>query len=322
MRRWGWGVCLWLSSLPAMACLNAPATRDHDGRWFETYDFSGDRLVTDMTRPMGEGEWLIRRERIVKQARAVPDFDNLTDLGVLLVYLGDLPSAVRLFLEIERLHPGRHETAANLGTALELMGRDATALRWIRIGIRRDAHEHAGTEWLHARILEAKLALAEDPHALDGRSGAGVRFAEDVVPPLPAAYPDGNDGRPVAPHELERAFRYQLRERLPFVPPKDPVVANLLTDWATLNLAGGPIENADAFYRLAIRYGARRTPLMRARQRYVAKTMAASKRNPPPGLGHCPICPPLKSHARMPPQVERKPGEPPPPPPPPPYIDH
>ena len=63
-----------------------------------------------------------------------------------------------MFLALERRYPGHHETAANLGTALELAGHDAPALQWIRIGIRRNADEHYGSEWLHVRILEAKIA--------------------------------------------------------------------------------------------------------------------------------------------------------------------
>jgi hypothetical protein len=43
--------------------------------------------------------------------------------------------------------------------------------------------------------------------------------------------------------------------RTGFFKPRDPIVANLLLDWATLNLACGPIENADALYDLAVTYG-------------------------------------------------------------------
>lgn len=322
MRHRAVGLCLWLSSAPAMACLNPSGATDHAGRRFQPYEFSGEQLVTDMTRG-DRREWLSQRQDIVERAKATPDFDHLTDLGVLLVYLGDLPAAARLFLDIEDLYPGRAKTAANLGTTLELMGRNETALRWIRLGIRRDVHEHAGTEWLHVRILEAKLALAKDPHALDQRSVAGVIFTDDIVPPLPDAYPAGNDGRPVTPRDLNRAFGYQLYERLPLVPPKDPVVANLLVDWATLNLAGGPIENAHVFYRQARRYGAPSTPLMHSRQQYVARMLKTSHRTPTRGLGHCPICPSLTSNGPSYPLPPRKPGDPPPPPPPPPpYVDH
>jgi lipoprotein NlpI len=116
-----------------------------------------------------------RPERSLRM-RKQPHFKQLTDLGIVLIHQGNYSSAVRLFVAIEKLHPGRHETAANLGTALELMGRDTLARRWIRLGIQRNRHEHEGTEWLHLRILEAKIALRSNPKYLEGRSVAGVSF--------------------------------------------------------------------------------------------------------------------------------------------------
>ena len=316
-----WLLAVLLVSQPVLACINAPPTTDHAGRHFETFEYSGDDLVGMMTRPDVQQYWRGRKKEIVRQALAKPDFDSLTNLGVLLIYQENYAAATRLFVQIEALYPGRHRTAANLGTALELMGRDALALRWIRLGIRRDRREHEGTEWLHARILMAKLALKDDPRFLEGRSVAGIAFDTAVVPSLPATYPRGNDGQPVKPYELERAFAYQLQERLPFVKPKDPVVANLLADWATLNLAGGPIENADALYRLAQRYGEPRTPLMAARLQHIRRTLAVADRVPATDLGHCPICPPLSSPSPPDASHPRAPGDPPPPPPPPaPYV--
>lgn len=310
-----WLLVVLLVSQPVLACINAPPTTDNAGRHFETFEYTGGAMVTMMTKPYAQESWRSRKERIIEQALAEPNFDNLTNLGVLLIYQDNYAAATRLFVQIEALYPGRHQTAANLGTALELMGRDALALRWIRLGIHRDRREHEGTEWLHARILVAKLALKDNPRFLEGRSVAGVVFDPIVVPSLPTAYPDGNDGRPVKPHELERAFAYQLRERLPFVKPKDPVVANLLSDWATLNLAGGPIENAEALYRLAERYGMERTPLMAERLEDIRQTLAVAGRGRGTELGHCPICPPPLPPP--PPGPPPAPGEPPPPPPPP-----
>lgn len=70
-----------------------------------------------------------------------------------------------------------------------------------------------------------------------------------------------------------------------------PVVANLLLDWATLNLAGGPLENADALYRQAVRYGARHDPLMRNRHEYIGRTLAQADRDI--SDIRCTICQPL-----------------------------
>jgi len=45
----------------------------------------------------------------------------------------------------------------DLGTAYELAGKNEPALRWIREGLRRNPNSHKGTEWLHVKILEAKI---------------------------------------------------------------------------------------------------------------------------------------------------------------------
>lgn len=311
----------------ASACINTPAT-DNNGRSFLPPELTGRALVENMTMPRSERYWLPSRKEVIADARKEPSFDHLTQLGVLLLLEGKHTAAVRLFVEMERIFPGRYETAANLGTALELMGRDRLAVRWIRIGMRRNPDSHQRTEWLHARILEAKIALAADPNALEGRSVAGVTFEATTVPPLPMTYPPGNDGKPVKPHELDQALYYQLNERLQFVKPKDAVVANLLEDWATLNLAGGPVENAAALYPLAWRYGAPKSGLSLAREHEARRILALPRKRSSKSLGFCTICPPREpppppppSQAALrsaaPPDGSDVPPPPPPPPPPP-----
>lgn len=300
----------------ASACINSSGT-DHQGRDFIPVYYTGEQLRDAITAPRHQRYWLQSKDEVIADARREPSFKHLTDLGVLLIHQGKYADAARLFVAMEGIFPGRYQTAANLGTTLELMGRDRPALRWIRIGMRRNASAHRGTEWLHARILEAKLALATDPKALDGRSVAGVAFEPVTVPPLPVAYPPGNDDKPVKPHELQDAFHYQLSERLQFVKPKDAVVANLLEDWATLNLAGGPVENTVVLYPLAWRYGASRTALSEARLREAKRAMVKRK-TAGHETGYCTICPPLDPPEPPPGERKpRKPGDPPPPPPPP-----
>ena len=60
------------------------------------------------------------------------------------------------FARRKKKFPGNARVAANLGTALELKGENEEALKWIREGVIRDASEHDGSEWLHARILDGE----------------------------------------------------------------------------------------------------------------------------------------------------------------------
>jgi hypothetical protein len=276
---------------PASACINEFAT-NRQGHTFMVDEPVGERLVETLTtnsRVLDDGE--IKHIRaLAKAVRTQPGFENRNDLGVVLIRYGRTTDAIRLFLANERDFPGRYQTATNLGTALELAGFDAVALRWIRIGMQRNPQAHRGTEWLHARILEAKLAQARDRAWLQSHSVAGVAFAPVALPPLPQRYPAGNDRRPVHPAALHQALYYQLSERLAFVRPTDPVVANLLQDWATLNLAGGPLQNADALYGLAERYGAAQAPLTRKRREAVRALLARKPSESNDNDTRCPIC--------------------------------
>lgn len=278
-----------LASQQVAACVNAFGT-DMEGRRFHAFGQTGDDLAAMLTSGAARSYWVKDAYRYKDRAINAPSYENATDYAVSLLYQGHIVPAMRLFLKLEQLYPGRPQTAANLGTALELAGQDVVALKWIRIGMRRDVDEHRGTEWLHARILEAKIADAAGRWDRK-RSIAGIAFTPALLPSLPTAMPAGNDGNPVAPHELDRAFRYQLGERMQFVRPKDWVVGNLLSDWATLNLAGGPIENAKVLHGLALRYGEAQTLLWAKRTAHVDRVLSKARdagwSNDDYG---CPIC--------------------------------
>lgn len=278
---------LLLPAAAAQACINYIGT-DHQGHSFSPDWIVGEELTEHMTGQVGRRWQMERAREVIADARANPTFDHLNNLGVLLIYQGQYPIAIRQFLMIERTSPGRYETAANLGTALELAGYDQVALRWIRIGMRRNNDAHLQSEWLHARILESKIALAKDPNYLAKHSVAGVQFGDALVPPMPAM-PAGNDGKPVTPTMLQRSMSYQLFERTQFVKPTDPIVANVLRDWATLHLVGGSIENANTLYELAVTYGAPHDALMKRRQAHI-RAILAKPRKDGDEAGQCAIC--------------------------------
>lgn len=83
--------------------------------------------------------------------------DDYSDYGVRLVYLGRYNEAKAVFGHIEKLQPGRYATAANSGTVYELLGQNDSALYWIKRAVQIDPTSHYGSEWLHVKILEAKI---------------------------------------------------------------------------------------------------------------------------------------------------------------------
>jgi len=275
-----------LAPAGARACLNEMAT-DRAGRAYEVDGRVGESLVWSLTHPYRDAEM---DRFLIEETRKEPSFRNLNNIGVLLIRQGKLDVAVRHFRTVEGLFPGRPQTAANLGTALELAGQDKEALHWIRTGLQRNPREHYGSEWLHVRILEAKVAAAGNPAYFRRHSIVGLVFGPGLVPAFPRKLPGGNDGKQLLPSWLDSSLEYQLHERIGLVAAPDPVVANLLMDWATLHLSGGSMETAKALYNLATTYGAPRDALTRQRIAHIDRVLAKAKKKPTPGEPDCRLC--------------------------------
>src|SRR4029077_4513742 len=172
------------------------------------------------------------------------NFNERSDYAVSLVYVGKTKEAFELLQALEKEQSGTYIVAANLGTALELLGNNEEALRWIREGIRRNPESHEGTEWLHAKILEAKIAQQKDPNYFKKHSVL-------ELDPEHASWAMMIDGRRFSPEALAREIDSQPRERLQFVKPPDPAVASLLFDYSAIEAATGILESAKDLLQLA-----------------------------------------------------------------------
>lgn len=194
-------------------------------------------LVTTTTVEQQEIFVAYVREFEARQARAAGLPDTI-DYGVALIRLGRYADAIDTLVALEAARPGVYETAANLGTAYELVGKLEEAALWIARGIDRNPRSHAGTEWLHAAILHAKLKLRDDPAWLKAHS---------VVDPAQVGPRDAA--------EIVRAIDYQLAERLQFVTAPDAVVCDLFYQ-AALRVAGeGAAERRAHYFRESQRFG-------------------------------------------------------------------
>ncbi len=222
----------------------------------------------------------------IGNARNNPSFETLNDLAVVLIRHGKLAEAVKLLQFLERKYPGNYETASNVGTAYELMGRNEEALKWIREGMKRNPKDHFGTEWLHVHILRAKLGQV--PASAPGRSILNLDFGNEAMPRRPALLQVGNTGKPLALFSVAQAVRYQLLERIAFVAAPEPMVAGLLLDWANLELLAGSVESADVLYDAAIRYGSTERQIVALRKTLVANIMKKPKRRLI--RGQCELC--------------------------------
>ena len=162
------------------------------------------------------------------------DFQAKSNYAVALARRGGAWRSVEILEEIAAQYPDEYAIAANLGTAYELAGDDRKALEWITKGLRLNPASHEKSEWVHVKILEAKIAMAQDPNWMQAHSVLGLNFGPGTTPIRPTQMTTDLDGNAKTLAEVRSALEYRLRERVALVPPVDAVVADLLTDLGNL----------------------------------------------------------------------------------------
>jgi hypothetical protein len=202
LRRVVAGIAALLIAIPAIACINTFTTAIKEAQG------TGNKVELARLTAQVESEW-----------RQAPTLENTNDLAVAWVLTGKSGEGIQLLRDLEKRQPGSAIVAANLGTALELVGSDQEALLWIRESVRRDPDEHQGSEWVHVKILEAKLAMKRDPNWLRSHSVVGWRDGQQLLA----------DARGLvrSPMDLIKPISYQLNERTQFVSAPDAVVGDL-----------------------------------------------------------------------------------------------
>jgi tetratricopeptide (TPR) repeat protein len=176
--------------------------------------------------------------------RTTKDVDYLSDKGVLLILFEKYSEAIELYLSIEKLQPDRYSTASNLGTAYELTGQNMQALKWIKRAVEIEPKSHKNSEWLHIKILEAKI---KGEQFYTTCFLLNTDFGTALLPQTT-----------LSDVELEELFEevyYQLNERVSFIKPKDRIVAQLLFDLGNITFLQRDYSNARANYQLAKDYG-------------------------------------------------------------------
>jgi hypothetical protein len=107
--------------------------------------------------------------------------------------------------------------------------------------------------------------LASDPAWLTSHSVLGVAFGNEAQPAPPGRTVIGNTGFEVTLPEIEAALRFQLKERIGFVPPPNAVVADLLGDLGNVMVLNKSIRAAIPIYKLALEYQPARPLLIQQR---------------------------------------------------------
>ncbi|TCZ72160.1 tetratricopeptide repeat protein [Flaviaesturariibacter aridisoli] len=252
------------AALPAAACINGETREPKDGTLLFA-DRGGESRV-----PRGHDfekiDYAATTARLEQGWRRTGDAAYRSDMGVLLILQKKYTEARDLYLDLERRKPGRYSTASNLGTVYELLGKNDSALLWIRRAVAIDPKSHRGSEWIHVNILEAKAAGNANPSTSDLLD---ADLGRDAKPRWTAA------GR--SPWTLDEAIFYQLNERMSFLAPPDPVIGRLLFELGNLRWLQHDPTSVGALYGAARRYGFTDTLLLRRAQTLSDSLVAAGK---------------------------------------------
>lgn len=228
-----------LFSLKSVACLNGETKALTNGlTLYEDYE----GMI-----PRGHNFYKIEFEEVFKELdslyRKTKKIEYLSDKGYVLVIQGKYKEALNLYLSIEKTHPNRYSTASNLGTIYELLGDNVNALKWIKRSVAISPDSHNGSEWLHIKILEAKI----NPSNIRGDFFIKTDF--------------GKFDRPVSDlsvnqsQKLINSIYYQLNERMSFIKSEDPIIGLLLFELGNLSMLESKYDDANEIFKIAKDYG-------------------------------------------------------------------
>ncbi|MDI9312823.1 MAG: tetratricopeptide repeat protein [Limnohabitans sp.] len=172
------------------------------------------------------------------------DIAYLSDKGLILILQKQYKQALELYLDIEKTHPNRYSTASNVGTIYELIGENKKALEWINKSIRINPKSHNESEWIHSKILEAKI---RGEKFFTSEFILGVNFGNEKIP-----FTSLNESEI---YKLYKSIYYQLNERTSFIQPKDKIISVLLFELGNISILKKDFRNAKAIFEKSKEYG-------------------------------------------------------------------
>lgn len=229
-----------ISNFNSFACLNGESKKLKNGDYL--YMDHDNRLPFGHNFFDGQFEEIkVELESLYKKTK---DIAYLSDKGLILILQKKYKEALELYLKIEKTIPNRYSTASNIGTIYELIGENKKALEWINKSIKINPKSHSESEWLHSKILEAKI------------SGEKFYTSEFIL-----GVNFGNEEMPITKlnkTEIDKLYKsifFQLNERISFIKPREKIVAMLLFEFGNLSMIKKEYRNAKEIFEKSKEYG-------------------------------------------------------------------
>jgi tetratricopeptide (TPR) repeat protein len=227
-------ILLLINITESNACLNYYYSVDNKGHLHSADDLQR-AFNTNFNLKLIESKLKKLERQLIKEN----DFKLLSDYSVLLLKAGKTKESLDILHELSKHYPNEYQIAANLGTAYELNGDINKAIQFIKRGIELNPNSHDGSEWVHIKVLETKLQLELDSLYLSNNSVLNLT-EEDKQDSL-----------------VRNQILIQVRERFPFSPGPNPIMASILIDLGDCYANTASIEFAKVLYTISkLYYGA------------------------------------------------------------------
>ncbi|MES2555032.1 MAG: tetratricopeptide repeat protein [Bacteroidota bacterium] len=171
-----------------------------------------------------------------KKLQMKPSLQLMSDYALNLVRAGKVKEALVLFEKLVAKYPNEYALQANLGTTYELTGENELALKHIKRGLELNPNSHQGSEWVHVKIPEAKIAMENNPKYLNNHTVLSLTSGKEQS------------------EKTGKQLMIQLKERFPFCKGPDAVMADLFHDLGDCYSETKSYEYAKAFYQIALEY--------------------------------------------------------------------
>lgn len=168
---------------------------------------------------------------IAKRGQQEDDFQNESNIALFYMKLGEVKKAIQILEPLAREYPDEYIIIANLGTAYELDGQLQKALNFISKGYEINPDSHHASEWIHIKILEAKIAHGSNSNWFRKNP---IVTVEELV----------EHQSEMSRYDRRNHLMIQIRTRVPFTPSPNPIIANLLRTYASYCETYSSYENA------------------------------------------------------------------------------
>lgn len=165
----------------------------------------------------------------------------LSDIALIDLKIGNRKQAVHILDSLVNIYPREYNINANLGTGYELIGNNALALKYIAKALEINPHSHDESEWIHVEILKEKI-----------KNNPNYKKIMDLGFDKPLSYYERQYDIKLGEQRIQLA--YQLNERIAFIGYHDPIVSQLLTDYADLVAITDNILSPVSVYEKALYY--------------------------------------------------------------------